>query len=130
MVRGQRVDIGVLQNVKTLGVSLHQAVFDAVMHHLDEMARSDRAGVDVALLDARIAPLASPGARNVADSRRQGGKDRIEPVDHDLVAADHHAVPAIDAPDATAGADIEIMDTEFLERLAAANVVLPEGVAA
>ena len=68
--------------------------------------------------------------RDVAGARRQRLEDRIEPVDHGLVAADHHAIAALDAPDAAGGADIEIMDAARLQRLAAADVVLPEGVAA
>ena len=71
MLRRQRVDIGVLQDVEAFGIGLHQAVFDAVVDHLDEVAGADRAGMDVALLDARIAPFAAGRARNVADARRQ-----------------------------------------------------------
>src|ERR1044071_3987161 len=100
------------------------------MHHLDKMPGADRAGMDIALLDAEIASVAPGGARNIANPRRQRGEDRIEPVDHGLVAADHHAVAALDAPDAAAGADVDIVDALFVERLAAANVVLPKGVAA
>ena len=67
MLRRQRLDVGILQDVETLGIGLHQAVFDAVMDHLDEMPGADRAGVDVALLDARIAALA---VRSCAGCRR------------------------------------------------------------
>ena len=69
-------------------------------------------------------------ARDVAVARRQRLEDRIEPVDHGLVAADHHAIAALDAPDAAGGADVEIMDAALFQFLAAADVVLPEGVAA
>ncbi len=47
-----------------------------------------------------------------------------------LVAADHHAIAAVDAPDAAGGADVDVMDAVLPERLAAANVVLPERIAA
>src|ERR1044072_4278564 len=130
MLLRKRVDIGVLQYVKTFGVGLHQSVFDAVVHHLDEVTRAHGTCVNIALLDPRIAALAPAGARNIADPGRQRGKDRIEPVDHGLVAADHHAITALDAPDAAAGADVDIVDALFVERLAAADVVLPERVAA
>ena len=53
VVRRQRVDIGVLEDVEAFGIGLHQAVFDAVVDHLDEMPGADRAGMDIALLDAR-----------------------------------------------------------------------------
>src|SRR5205807_7107475 len=89
-----------------------------------------RAGVDIALLDTRVASLAAGRARDVSDAGRQCLEDRIEPVHHRLVAADHHTVAAFDAPDAAAGADVEIMQAFCLQRRAAANVVLPERVAA
>jgi hypothetical protein len=54
----------------------------------------------------------------------------VEPIDHRLVAADHHAVTAVDAPDTAGGADIQIVDAALLQRLAAAHVVLPERIAA
>ena len=73
-----------LQDVETFGIGLHQAVFDAVVHHLDEMAGADRTGVQIALFDARIAAVAAGRARDVADAGRQRGEDRIEPVDDGL----------------------------------------------
>src|SRR5712675_2162539 len=91
---------------------------------------ADGSGVDVTLLDTRIASCAAAGTRNVADAGRQRRKDRIEPVDDRFFAADHHAVAALDAPDAAAGSDVDVMDAAFPERLAAADVVLPKGVAA
>src|SRR6202035_2760868 len=128
VLRGQGVDIGILQDIETFGIGLHQAVFDAVVNHLDEVSGADRAGVDIALLDAGVASLAPAGARDVADPRRQRREDRIEAVDHGLVAADHHAIAAIDAPYAAGRADVDVMDAAFLQGFAAAHVVLPERV--
>ena len=45
-------------------------------------------------------------------------------------AADHHAVAALQAPDAAAGADIDVMNSFVLEHLRAANVVFEIGIAA
>src|SRR6202165_5442571 len=100
MLCGQGVDIGILQDVKTFGIGLHQAIFDAVMNHLDEVPGADRAGVNVALLDPDIASLAAASAWNLAKARRQCREDRIEPIHPRLVAADHHAIAAVDTPDA------------------------------
>src|ERR1051325_3582244 len=130
MIWRQRVDVGVLENVEPFGIGLHQAVFDAVVDHLDEVSSADGAGVDVALLDPGIAALAAFGARDVAGTRRQRLEDGIEPGDDLLGAADHHAIAALDAPDAARSADVEIMDAAHLQCLATADVVLPEGVAA
>src|ERR1700688_889373 len=129
MLRRQRLDIGILQDIETLGIGLHQAIFDAIVNHLDEMPSADRTGVDVTLLDPLITPLASAGARDVADARRQRREDRVEAIDHRFVAADHHAIAALDAPDAAGGADIDVMDATLFQDLAAPHVVLPECIA-
>ncbi len=52
---GQRLAVGVLQNVEAFGIGLHQTVLDAVVDHLDEVAGAVRPGVDVALFDTRVA---------------------------------------------------------------------------
>src|SRR5581483_6986638 len=122
MIGRQRVDIGILQDVETFGIGLHQAIFDAVVDHLDEVSGADRAGMDVALLDSGVAAFAMLRARYVAGAGRKRLEDRIEPVDDGLLAADHHAIAALDAPDAARGADVEIMDATRLQRLAAADV--------
>ena len=50
---------------------------------------------------------------------------------HDLrLAADHHAVAALQAPDAAAGADVDVVDALRREFLGAADVVDVVGVAA
>src|SRR5262249_32133332 len=130
MIGRQGLDIRVPEDVESLRIGLHQAIFDAVMDHLDEMSGANRAGMDIALLDAGIAAVASRRARDVAGTGRECGEDRIEPVDDWLVAADHHAITALQAPDAAGGADVDIVDAALAERLAAAHVVLPERVAA
>src|SRR5437868_13345848 len=129
MFRRQRLAIGVLEDVKPFGIGLHQAVFDAVMDHLDKMPGADGAGVNIALLDPGIASLAPGGARDIADARRERGEDRIEPVDHRLVAADHHAIAPLDTPNAARGADAALIDGAIPPRLAASDVVLPHAAA-
>src|SRR4051794_22611864 len=109
MLFRQSGDIGVLENVKTLGIGLHQAVLDAVMDHLDEVTGADRTCMDIALLDPRVTSVAAIGPWNIADTRRQCLEDRVEPVDDFLVAADHHAIAALDTPDAAGGADVHVM---------------------
>ena len=72
-----------LQDVEAFGIGLHQAIFDAVVDHLDEMARARRAGMDIALLGARILALGSAaGVRGMVPMPgRQRVEDRIEMVD-------------------------------------------------
>ena len=57
-------------------------------------------------------------------------EDRVEPLHRRLVAADHQAVAAHQAPDAAGGADVEVVDALGLQLLAAADVVDVVGVAA
>ena len=115
--------VGVLQDVEAFGIGLHDAVFHAVMDHLGEMARTGRTGMDVALLDPGIAARTARRLVDRADARRQGLEDRIEVVDGLLGAADHHAVPALQTPDATAGADIDKGDALLRQHLGMRDVV-------
>ena len=48
-------DVGVLDDVEALGVGGHEAVLDAVVDHLDEVARARRAAVQVAVLGGAVA---------------------------------------------------------------------------
>src|SRR5439155_18427312 len=100
----RRIDVA--QDVEALGIGLHQPVFDAVMHHLDEMPGPGRTTIDVALLDPLVAALAARRALDRADPRCQCGEDRAEVIGRVLVAADHHAIAAFQPPDAAAAADI------------------------
>ena len=100
------------------------------MHHLDEVPGAGRAGVDVAALGAGIAFLAARRARDIAQPRSERREDRIEVIHGRLLAADHHAIAALDAPDAAGRAAIDVANALLGQLLGAADVVLVEGVAA
>src|SRR5438270_10063235 len=51
----QRLTIGLFQNLESLRVSLHEAVLDAIVHHLDEVACAVRPRMDVTALCTRVA---------------------------------------------------------------------------
>src|SRR3546814_13704327 len=71
-----------LEHVEPFSIGLHQTVFDAVVDHLDEMARAGRTDVDVALLGTRTLNfLARGGARDCAQPRRERIEDRIQMVE-------------------------------------------------
>src|ERR1700730_18221968 len=108
LVLGQILRVLVTQNVEALGVGLHQSVLDAVMHHLDEMPGAARAGVNVAALGAGIAFLVARCARDVAQTGGERREDRVEAIHSLLLAADHHAVTALYAPDAAGRAAIDV----------------------
>ena len=75
-------DIGVAQDAHALGVGGHDAVLDAVVHHLDEVAGAARPAVQIALLGGAADLLASRRARDVARAGRQRGEDRVEALHH------------------------------------------------
>src|SRR5262245_22939521 len=85
-----------LQDAQTLGVGSHDAVFNAVMNHLDEVAGAIGAAMQIALLGCTTCLLAPRSARYlVAHARSQPGKDRIEVLDYIVLAADHHTVTSL-----------------------------------
>ena len=130
LILGQILRVLVAQDVEALGVGLHQSVLDAVMHHLDEVPGAGRSGVNVAALGAGIALLAARRAGDIAEPRRERREDRIEVIHGLLWAADHHAIAALDTPDAAGRAAIDVANALLGQFLGAADVVLVEGIAA
>ena len=100
-------DIGVLDDVQPFGIGRHQPVLDAVMHHLREMSGAVLPAVQVALLGgARIARRTRRARRRV-DPGSQRFEDRVEPLHHVRLAADHVAIAALQPPHAATDADID-----------------------
>ncbi len=64
------------------------------------------------------------------DAGRQRREDRIEVLDDLLLAADHHAVAALQAPDAAAGSDVHVVDSLCGKFLRPPDVVDVVGIAA
>ena len=76
-------DVGGAQDAQSLGVGGHDAVLDAVVDHLDEVAGAVRPAVQIALLGGAADLLASRRARDVADARAPASaKIGIEVLDH------------------------------------------------
>ena len=71
-----------------------------------------------------------PVSGDIAASRSQGLENRIKLLDGFFRAAEHHAVTALQAPDAAAGADVHVVDAFIFKFLRAADVILEIGVAA
>ena len=123
-------EVLVAQDVEALGIGLHHSVLDAVMHHLDEVPGAGRTGVNVAALGAGIAFLAARRARDIAEPRSERREDRIEVIDSLLRAADHHAIAALDTPDAAGRAAIDVANALRRQFFGVADVVLVKGIAA
>ena len=130
MLLGDGRVVRALHDVEALGERLHDAVLDAVVDHLDEVARADRAAVQIALLRGAGDLVAARRALDLAAAWRERLEDRIEALDDLVLAADHEAVAALEAVHAAAGAGVDVVDVLRGERLRAADVVLEERVAA
>ena len=109
-----------LQHVHPLGVGGHDAVFDAVVNHLDEVAGAGRAAMQISPFGGRPA-FATGGERC---------QDRVEVPDGFVRPADHQAVAAVKAPDAAARPDVDEMDAGGADARARIDGVAVVGVAA
>src|SRR6516165_4022856 len=123
-------DIRGAQHTKSFGIGGHDAVLDAVVHHLDEMPGPVRPAMQVTLFGGAAQLLASRRTRDVASSWRERREDRVETFDYLRLAADHHAIAALEPPHTAAGPDIDIMDAFSRQLLRAPDVVDVVGIAA
>src|SRR6202035_40278 len=80
-----------------------------------------RPAMQIPLLGRPAGLFASWCGRDVAAARCKRGEDRIEVLHRFGFATDHHAIAALEAPDATAGADIHIVHSFCDELLGAAK---------
>src|SRR5215468_5978036 len=95
------------------------------------MSRAVWPTVQVALFGRTGAQLLAPrGARDVASARGECRKDRIEVLYHLLLTADHHAIAALQPPDAAASPDVGIVDAPQRQFLGPPDIVDVVGIAA
>ena len=122
--------VGVLKNVEPFRVGGHQAVFDAVVHHLHEMSGPGRAAVEIALFSSSANFFASRSAIGVSAAGGQRFEDRIKEFDNVRFAANHLAVATLEAPDTAARAHVAIMNLLGRKLFGATDVVDVVGVSA
>ena len=108
------IEILALHDREAFGIGLHHAVLDPVVDHLGEVTRA--VGTD-------MAPALVGG-------RRQTLEQRPERFDGRRLAANHHAVAFLQAPDTTAGTDVDVMQVAFAQRLGPTHRVLVHRIAA
>src|SRR5262245_22670362 len=86
------------KNTESLGVRRHDAVLDAIVNHFNKVAGAVWPAMEIPLLGG-AADFFPPGrARNIAHPRSERRKDRIEVLHNFLLAANHHAVAALQSP--------------------------------
>jgi len=69
-------------------------------------------------------------ASDRARTRCERGKDRIESLHHGVLAADHQAISALAAPDATAGSNIHVVNALLGKVFRAPDIIHVIGIAA
>ena len=104
-------DVRLTQDSESFSVGCHQAVLDAVVNHLYEVAGAVGAAVKIAQLCGTVELLASWRSWDVARAGRQPPEDRIETIDDLILAADHHAVASFQTPHASARADVDVVNS-------------------
>ena len=106
------VVLGVLHDLESLGVGLHQPVLDPVVDHLHEVPGAARPDVRIAVL----------GCERL--------QDRLQAPDRLVVAAGHQAEADLEPPDPAGDADVDEVNALLLRRLVAALGVMEVRVAA
>jgi hypothetical protein len=89
--------------------------------------------VRAAVQEALLGGAARRQARRRLGGALAGGdrqEDRVEALDRRVLAADHQAVAAVQAPDAAAGADVHVVQAVLFQRLRPGDVVQVVRVAA
>jgi hypothetical protein len=104
--------VGLGQQLEAFAVGLEQAVLDAVVNHLDEMAGAAGADVGVAVLG------------------RQRLEERLDAAEDVALAAHHQAETLLFPPDAATGADVEKVNALLAQDAGAGHGVAGVGVAA
>src|ERR1700684_16512 len=99
------------------------------MHHLDEVPGARWTGVNVAALGTGIAFRAARCPWDITEPRSQRREDRVEVINSSLRTSDHHAIAALDTPDATGRAAINVADALHREFFGVADIVLVKGIA-
>src|SRR5277367_57580 len=118
-----------MKNVESLSVGGHNAVLDAIVDHLHEMACSAGSTMQIPLFRVVRRTRAACRANDVANARSNTLKDRIEMVDGILRSANHQAVAAFETPDTTAGPYINVMNAFTGKLFGATDVIDVVGIA-
>ena len=122
--------IGVAEDVQPLRVGRHDAVFDAIVDHLDEVTRAARTAVQVAMFGSAAYLLPTGRTWRLIDTWSKGGEEEVETPDDDFIPTNHQAVAPLRPPDSAAGPDINVVNAFRFQLGGAANVIVVVGVAA
>src|SRR5207249_10348308 len=88
------------------------------------------ATIEIAKLCGTFHSLSAWCFRNLARAWRKGGEDWVESLRGRLIAADHHAIAALQTPNPATRSRIQIMDSARLKHLAPTHVIFVKRIAA
>src|SRR6266436_2028630 len=123
-------DVGVFEDVQSFGVGCHDAILNAVVDHLDEMAGTMGATMIVTLFGSAIDFFASRDAYCGVDTGGQGRKDGVEAFDDFVLAANHLAVTTLESPHAAARPYVKVVDAMWFKHPGVPDIVVVVRVAA
>src|SRR5215471_606631 len=87
------------------------------------MPRARRPAMQVTFLRHAGNFFAARSPRHISRARREGPENRIETLHHSRLSADHLAIAAFESPDASACANVAVVNPFRGKLLRAANVV-------
>src|SRR5687768_14540303 len=101
-----------------------------LLDHLHEVPRPGGSAVQEAPLARLERSFAARRPRRRVDAGGERGEDRLEAADGIRIATDHQRVAALEAPDATARADVDVLEAALRHPRRAPKVVAVVRVAA
>lgn len=93
------------------------------MNHLNEVASAVGAAMKVPFFSGSSFRSTARSVINVTNTGSQSGEDRIKMLNDSGFATNHHAIAAIQTPNPTASANIDIMDAFYSEFFSSTNIV-------
>ena len=106
-------DAGMLEDVQAFGIRGHDAVFDPVVDHLDEMTGATRPAMQIAVFGRKRLTIPARCPVGCPDSRCECSKDRVEVMNRIGVATDHEAEPTFETEHTAAGTHVEQPNASF-----------------
>ena len=100
------------------------------MDHLNEVPGAVGSAAQIAKLRCTTKFFASRRSLNVTETGRQGSKDGIEMFHNCKLRANHHAIAALQAPDAAARSNIHIVNLLWSKLFGAPDIIHIIGISA
>ena len=119
------------ENIKSLGIRRHHAVFNRVVHHLHKVSRAGWPAVQVAVLRrCAVNILTTFRWWHRLFARCKCHEDWFEALNRFFLATNHQAVAALQSKHAAADAAVDVVQSCGFQSRRTCDVVLEERIAA